>query len=147
MILKQVIKYSNANVLEATWVDENDNIIKCHAYADVQMNELRADLGADAVEYESMIAEVEADIIPIIPEPIVIPQVVTMRQARLALLEQGLLATVDTAIAGGTDEAMKIEWEYATEVRRDWASLITMTETLGMTSAQLDDLFLLASTK
>jgi len=77
---------------------------------------------------------------------IVIPQVVTMRQARLALLQSNLLSTVDTAIANGTDEAMKIEWEYATEVRRDWASLIAMTTTMGMTSAQLDDLFLLAST-
>jgi hypothetical protein len=74
------------------------------------------------------------------------PKVVTMRQARLALLQAGLLTTVDTAIANGIDGAMKIEWEYATEVRRDWESLITMATALGMTSSQLDDLFLLAST-
>jgi len=74
------------------------------------------------------------------------PKVVTMRQARLALLQSGLLATVSNAIISGTDEAMKIEWEYATEVNRNWASLITMTTTLGMTSTQLDDLFLMAST-
>ena len=74
------------------------------------------------------------------------PKVVTMRQARLALLQGGLLATIDNAIASGTDEAMKIEWEYATEVNRNWASLITMTTSLGMTTAQLDDLFILAST-
>lgn len=73
------------------------------------------------------------------------PKVVTMRQARLALLQSNLLATVDTTIATGTDEAMKIEWEYATEVLRDWDSLITLTTAMGMTSAQLDDLFLLAS--
>ena len=75
---------------------------------------------------------------------ITLPSVVTMRQARLALLQSGLLATVETAITTGTDEAMKIEWEYATDVRRDWASLIALTGTLGMTAEQLDELFILA---
>ena len=74
------------------------------------------------------------------------PKVVTMRQARLALLQSGLLQTVQDAITTGTDEAMKIEWEYATEVRRDWASLVTLTESLGMTSTELDSLFTIAST-
>lgn len=73
-------------------------------------------------------------------------QVVSMRQARLALLQMSLLTTIEDAITNGTDEAMKIEWEYATEVRRDWASLISLSESLGMTSEQLDDLFQLAST-
>ena len=74
------------------------------------------------------------------------PKVVTMRQARLALLQSGLLQTVQDAIANSTDEAMKIEWEYATEVRRDWGSLITLVTQLGITDLQLDDLFQLAST-
>ena len=88
--------------------------------------------------------EVEAHINP--PIIVTITQVVTMRQARLALLQSGLLTTVETAIVNGTDEAMKIEWEYATEVRRDWASLIALTTELGLTSLQLDDLFILADT-
>jgi hypothetical protein len=75
-----------------------------------------------------------------------VPHVVTMRQARLALLEVGLLAVIETAIISGTDEAMKIEWEYATEVQRDWHSLISLATMLNITSAQLDDLFLLSST-
>ena len=74
------------------------------------------------------------------------PKVVTMRQARLALLQSGLLQTIQDAIANGTDEAMKIEWEYATEVKRDWGSLITLVTQLGITDLQLDDLFQLAST-
>ena len=74
------------------------------------------------------------------------PKVVTMRQARLALLQSGLLATIETAITSGTDEAMKIEWEYATEVKRDWGSLVALTTALGMTSQELDNLFQLAST-
>ena len=80
--------------------------------------------------------------LPVSPLPIT---TVTMRQARLALLQSGLLATIETAITTGTDEAIKVEWEYATEVRRDWASLITLTTSLGMTSQELDNLFQLAS--
>jgi hypothetical protein len=81
--------------------------------------------------------------LPVSPLPIT---TVTMRQARLALLQSGLLATIETAITTGTDEAMKIEWEYATEVKRDWGSLVALTTALGMTSQELDNLFQLAST-
>lgn len=74
------------------------------------------------------------------------PTVITMRQARLALLGANLLTTVDDAIATGTDEALKIEWEYATECRRDWQSLIVMATALGVTELQLDEMFILGST-
>lgn len=74
------------------------------------------------------------------------PKVVTMRQARLALLQSGLLTTITDAIVNGTDEALKIEWEYVTEVRRDWTSLIALATSLNMTSTDLDNLFQLAST-
>ena len=69
MIIKQVIRYENAPAIEATWADENGVVIKCHAYSDGQMDMLRADLGADAAQYESMIAEVEATYEP----PVVTP--------------------------------------------------------------------------
>ena len=75
-----------------------------------------------------------------------VPSVITIRQAKLALLDQGLLATVDNAVANSTDEEMKIEWAYTTEVRRDWQSLITMATGLGMTGTDLDNLFILAET-
>ena len=70
MILKQVIRYTNADAIEATWVDENDVVIKCHAYSNGQMNMLRADLGADAAQHEALIAEIEATYVPPEPEPI-----------------------------------------------------------------------------
>jgi hypothetical protein len=75
-----------------------------------------------------------------------VPSVITMRQARLALLGSNLLAAVTTAITSGTDEALKIEWEYSTECKRDWQSLITMATALGMTDLQLDELFILGAT-
>ncbi len=74
-----------------------------------------------------------------------IPVQVTMRQARLALNQANLLYTVDAAIANGTDEAAKIEWEYAQDVRRDWPLVIALMPALGLTETQLDDLFVLAA--
>ena len=66
MTLKQVIRYTNADALEATWVDENDVVIKCQAYSNhpEQMAMLRADLGADAAQHEALIAAVEATYAP-----------------------------------------------------------------------------------
>ena len=72
MILKQVIRYTNAPAIEATWVDDAAVVIKCQAYSNhpTQMAMLRADLGADAAQYEDLIAEVEATYAPPVPAPI-----------------------------------------------------------------------------
>ena len=77
--------------------------------------------------------------------PTPIPQSVTMRQARLALLGAGLLDTVETAIAGA-GPAAKIEWDYATEVQRSAGLVPAMATALGLTDAQIDALFVTAST-
>ena len=73
------------------------------------------------------------------------PKVVSMRQARLALLNAELLSQVDAAIESFTDpkekEAAKIEWEYATEVRRDSIFTIRLAEALQLDEAKLDELF------
>ena len=64
MTLKQLIRYTNADAIEATWVDENDVAIKCHAYSNEQMAMLRADLGADLPNYEELINEVASTYVP-----------------------------------------------------------------------------------
>ena len=76
--------------------------------------------------------------------PPVIPAVVSMRQARLALLQQGLLSTVDASVAAGS-EADKITWEYATEVNRNEALVQNLAVVLGLSELDLDNLFALAS--
>ena len=88
MILKQVIRYENAPALEATWVDENDVVIKCQAYSNhpEQMAMLRADLGADAAQYEEMIAEVEATYVPPAPPSI---------EEQIAVFDAALVAHLD----------------------------------------------------
>jgi hypothetical protein len=79
-----------------------------------------------------------------------IPKSVTMRQGRLALLATGKLSLVQAAIDAIPDEAMKaaaqIEWEYAQTIDRDSAFTQQMAAGLGLTDADLDQLFTLAST-
>ena len=73
-----------------------------------------------------------------------VPEVVTMRQARLALLGAGLLHQVNGAIAampGDEGEAARIEWEYAQEVRRDSPLVAGLSEILGLTDEALDNLY------
>ena len=77
-----------------------------------------------------------------------IPQSVTMRQARLALLGAGKLADVDTAIAAlsePTRTAAQIEWEYSNEVQRSNGIVSQLGPALGLTEAQIDALFVTAA--
>lgn len=78
------------------------------------------------------------------------PTKVTARQARRALLEVGLLDAVDAAIDSITDETVKkrirIDWEYATEIERNSEFVTLITEKLGMTTEQVEGLFVLANT-
>lgn len=77
-------------------------------------------------------------------------RVVSMRQARLALLQAGLLSQVEAAIAAiedaGQRQAVQIEWEYAAEVNREHPWVQSLATALGLTEVQLDDLFTLAAT-
>jgi hypothetical protein len=74
------------------------------------------------------------------PPPSKVPTVITMRQARLALLGAGLLDTVNAGISA-MPQAAQIEWEYAQEVRRDNALISTLAANLGLDSAAVDMLF------
>lgn len=76
--------------------------------------------------------------------PAVIPQTVTMRQARLALHNAGYLATVNAAISSAGAEAM-IEWEYSSIVDRNKALVAQMQVVLGLTDTEIDELFVTAS--
>jgi hypothetical protein len=77
------------------------------------------------------------------------PRVVSMRQARLALLQYGMLDSVNTTIAEMPDvegEAARIEWEYATEVRRDSALVAGMQHAMDLDPMLINQLFTLAAT-
>ena len=73
---------------------------------------------------------------------------VTMRQARLALLDAGLLAQVDTAInafASPEKERAQIEWEFAQTVDRYQPFTLLLGAALGLSDVRLDALFVTAA--
>ncbi len=77
-----------------------------------------------------------------------VPTVVSMRQARLALLQAGLLGVVEQAIDALESpgrEAARIEWEYAQEVRRDSPMTLLLAGGLSLSEEQIDQLFTNAS--
>ena len=78
------------------------------------------------------------------PEPIIIiPQVITMRQARLQLLEVGLLDDVEALVA--LDRKSQIEWEYANEVYKQSPLIESVKGALNLTDKQIDEMFIEAS--
>lgn len=74
---------------------------------------------------------------------------VTMRQARLALIQQGLMSQVEDGIAlipEPDKSKIETEWEYASIVQRNSEWIGIMQPALGLTDEQMDDLFKLAGT-
>jgi len=71
-----------------------------------------------------------------------------MRQARRALLNAGLLTTTNAAIAGmvgAEGGAARIDWEYSQVVMRNWPLVAALMPILGLTRAQVDQLFITAN--
>jgi len=72
-----------------------------------------------------------------------VPSVVSMRQARLALLQSGLLDSVETFMLSAP-AATKIEWEYATEVNRNYGLVLALAAQLNLSEEDIDNLFITA---
>lgn len=82
------------------------------------------------------------------PPPPVIPQSVTMRQARLALHASGLLASVQPAISALPEPQRtqaQIEWDYSNGLERGNAFVATLGAALGLNAAGIDALFVQAA--
>ncbi len=81
---------------------------------------------------------------------IIVPNSVTAKQARLALLSKlPNLSTIDSIIEAMPEpsrEIARISWEYETEVRRDSVLVVSIGHDLNLTDDEIDDLFILAAT-
>lgn len=84
------------------------------------------------------------------PTPVtIIPQEITMRQARLVLLEHGLLANVQTAINSLPEPnktKAQIEWDYSNALQRDNSFVAVLGAALGLTDEDVDNLFIEGAT-
>lgn len=71
-----------------------------------------------------------------------VPASITASQARVALHRAGLLTSVTALVDNpATDQEIKIFWEYEVNLDRASPALNAMAAALGLTSAQVDDLF------
>ena len=73
-----------------------------------------------------------------------IPDRVTPRQAKLALLNAGLLDDTE-ALINAADKATQIAWNNALEFLRTDPLITTLGAALGLSDAQIDDLFIQAA--
>jgi hypothetical protein len=89
------------------------------------------------------IAEADAIRFPILPQSV--PQTVSAAQAKIALFNAGLLTQVETIMADpATPVPMVISWNSAYNFDRSSPTLAALATQLGLTSTQLDDLFIAA---
>lgn len=78
-----------------------------------------------------------------------IPQTITVRQAREQLIRIGLLSKVQSEIDKIIDitqrEIVQNYWEYSMDFKRDNDVLISLAYSLGLSDADIDNLFIEAS--
>lgn len=77
-----------------------------------------------------------------IEKNLTVPLKITMRQARLYLLEINLLDEVESIIS--QERAAQIEWEYAADVLLDSPLIRSVQSTLQLSNDQIADMFIAA---
>ena len=143
------------SLADLSWTDPNLGVSNCAWWPERDISEPLSDGEMYDLENEELtinnglkVVDVKRNKIP--APPPAPPQSVTMRQARLALLDLDLLSSIDEAINSMSEPdktKAKIEWEYAAVVERnsDWVS--DLGQQLGLSDVHIDDLFRLAATK
>lgn len=73
-----------------------------------------------------------------------VPESVSPRQARLALLAIGKLNAANAAVDAAGD-VMKVSWEFSSLIRRNDPGVVSLADAIGLDGDQLDDLFIEAA--
>ncbi len=74
-----------------------------------------------------------------------VPARVHLWQFRAALEDAGLLSAFQEAIAASMSVKFRTAWEYAGAVTRDGDMVVSISEAIGLTKAQVDEVFLSAA--
>jgi len=120
---------------EAWWIDDQPTPEGCVRYDGVIPERAVWD---DAIGNIRQMTEDEITRASILP--------VTAAQFRLALLDAGLLDSVETFVATAPRD-IQLNWEYRLEFERSHPLVAATAYALGKTDAELDQLFMLAATK
>ena len=104
-----------------------------------------------ALEYDAVNDHVTYQVIDLTEEEIsqrekaLVPYSITPTQGRIQLSRMGILAQVLSIIETSTDEELKVYWGYALSWDLDNKHILSMSNLLGMTEADLDNFFMVAS--
>lgn len=129
---------ASAEVLDAGGVDPVAEVPAPDAGDGFEVVEGAPELGADGWRQTWQVRPI------VVPVPVS----VTMRQAKLALSRAILLGRANSAIGampGQAGEEARIEWEYATTLRRDHPLVSGLGQALGLSAADIDALFVTAA--
>lgn len=146
-----LILYSDNSTIEVTWKNDLGIITSCRAYSGGQMDALSTDLGEYYSQYASFIQSAISNYIPPLLPPIEIPYSVTPFQAKAAMYNtmvdgNRLLDLVISLINNpSTSYLTKLAWDSVTEFTRDSPLLNGLATQLGLSSQQVDELFIAAS--
>lgn len=78
-------------------------------------------------------------------EPPVVPVKVPMWAVRTVLQNQGLFNQAQALVDASSDNALKNVWEYGNDADRQSPSIISLGTALGLTSEQIDQMFIAAN--
>ena len=83
------------------------------------------------------------------PQPVTkIPDAITSRQGLKILSRNGLLTTVQAALQNMPGQAgadARIDFDHAVDWHRHWPLLVSLAQQLGLSDAQIDQMFIDAS--
>jgi hypothetical protein len=81
-----------------------------------------------------------------IDNPVSVPEKVSKFQAKVALYNAGHLATIEAIMTNpATPELTKLAWAEAQDFNRQSVTVLSLGAILGLTSTDLDNLFIAAS--
>jgi hypothetical protein len=107
-----------------------------------KLGDLVYDEEADLITYEILEkseTELEAE------RRAAIPFSIAPAQGRIALARRGLLAAIQSAIPTDVEDPTRIYWEYAISWERSHPLINQLAAALGLTEAQVDEIFIEAA--
>ena len=75
------------------------------------------------------------------PDALPVPSIVPLWRARAALGLRGLIAQADDIVVASGDPVLTEFWQYGNEISRTSPRLSLLADKLGLSEAQVDELF------
>lgn len=133
--------------MKTSFRDPHTQVLTAHGYMTAHGDDLARDEQDDFHLEPGKWQLIDEEWMP--HESVTVPQSVSMRQGREALIRRGHFATVDAHIAnmaGVEGDIARNEWDKSQVIERSRPLTLQMGQLLGLDDAGLDELFSFAAT-